>query len=377
MSTNTKNSEIEYVDYNKLHLDTENPRLPETVTRKEKNILEWIAATTSIEDLMMAIAENGFFPGEPLIVYPHAKNSKEYIVIEGNRRLTAVRLLHNPNLYPKRKSISEIAENAKYRPEKLPIVIRRTRREVLPYLGFRHITGVKQWDPLAKARYMKQLFDYTAKDQPINNRYRSVAMAIGSRPHHIKRNVITLNIYQVIENENFFGIENLDEENIDFSVLLTAVSDSRIANFITTSSPINGSDTIYLDVDDQERSIKKKELLELTTWLFKKTETGKSIVGESRNIRQLSEIVNHSKALNSLRDGSSLEYAYRLTSGADKEFKELLYRSLSSLENANGMIAGVQYNESTMEVIKEIYDTARLIGITLQSRKDKNNDNPF
>ena len=61
-------SEILYVPLDDLELDTENPRLPEGVSRDQLGMINYIATSTSIEDLMSAIAENGFFPGEPLIV---------------------------------------------------------------------------------------------------------------------------------------------------------------------------------------------------------------------------------------------------------------------------------------------------------------------
>lgn len=63
-------SEILYVPLDDLELDTENPRLPEGVSRDQLGMINYIATSTSIEDLMSAIAENGFFPGEPLIVIP-------------------------------------------------------------------------------------------------------------------------------------------------------------------------------------------------------------------------------------------------------------------------------------------------------------------
>jgi ParB-like chromosome segregation protein Spo0J len=46
-------------------------------------------------DLMASISENGFFSGEPIIVI---SNNDNYTVIEGNRRLAAIKLLANPGL---------------------------------------------------------------------------------------------------------------------------------------------------------------------------------------------------------------------------------------------------------------------------------------
>src|SRR5262245_13522129 len=85
------------VSLDRLHLDPENPRLPTTLGDGDKEILNFIASTTAIEDLVNAIATNDFFPGEPLVVVPHESKDGHYTVVEGNRRLTALRLLQSPN----------------------------------------------------------------------------------------------------------------------------------------------------------------------------------------------------------------------------------------------------------------------------------------
>lgn len=114
------NENISYKNLDLLTLDPENPRLPENLARTPEAIIDHIAATTSIEDLMSAIAENDFFPGEPLVVVP---SGGKFIVVEGNRRLTAVKLLLNPNLCSKPSArMQEIALNAKFKPESLPVV---------------------------------------------------------------------------------------------------------------------------------------------------------------------------------------------------------------------------------------------------------------
>jgi len=58
---------------------------------------DYIKETTSIEELMVTIAENGFFPGEPPIVEPSDKETGKFVVVEGNRQLTAVKLLNDPS----------------------------------------------------------------------------------------------------------------------------------------------------------------------------------------------------------------------------------------------------------------------------------------
>ena len=133
---------IEPLPINEIYLDEQNPRLPTTVGRGQDEMLRYIARNTSITELMTAIAENGYFPGEPIIVVP--REARGHSVVEGNRRLVALKLLSDPSLYPKNTRVRKIAENAENRPDTVPCVIFDDRAKIVNYLGYRHITGVKQ-----------------------------------------------------------------------------------------------------------------------------------------------------------------------------------------------------------------------------------------
>lgn len=373
-------SVIKEINYKKLHLDLENPRLPVSVPRTNKGMLTWIAKETAIEDLMNAIATNGFFPGEPLVVYPHPSKAGDYIVIEGNRRLTAVKLLHNPADCDRASSqIISISQNAKHVPDEIPVVVRETRQEVLPYLGFRHITGIKEWDPLAKARYLKQLFSTTPRNLSPTDRYSEVAQTIGSRRDHVKRSLDALAVYDLIEKKSFFDIEGLGEESIKFSVLSTALADERLAEFVGSSKRIGPSE------EDSEpeiesthptvnpRHLKSTAVEDLTRWLFEK-KNGKTVVGESRNLRALGAVVAVPKALSALRSKSSLSHAYRLTSGINKDFAGTLYDAQTMLEEAAALVANVDYDPDAMAVVRACSNLVKQIGKALKDKKQDDED---
>ena len=154
-------SDIRELDLESLAFDKKNPRLPTSVGGDDAGILEYLATKTGIERLMSSIGENGYFPGETIVVTQ--KEAGKYTVIEGNRRLAALRLLQDPELV-NRSSIARAAKGAAHRPSKVPAYIAQSRGDTLEYLGFRHISGVQRWDPLAKARYLKSLFDRAEGD---------------------------------------------------------------------------------------------------------------------------------------------------------------------------------------------------------------------
>ncbi|EBB0769773.1 chromosome partitioning protein ParB [Salmonella enterica] len=361
---------LDYIDLKKLELDTKNPRLPEGVERTPEAMLNHIALTTSIEDLMNAIAENGFFPGEPLIA---VKEGDKYIVVEGNRRLTAVKLIHNPYECERPSSrMIEIADGAASKLDtlaKLPVIVRDTRAEILPYLGFRHITGVKQWEPLAKARYIEQLFELTSDTLPTSDRYHQVARAIGSRKDHIKRSLDALAVYKVMEDNNFYDIEGLDEESIKFSILSTALADEKIGFFVGISEKDEDDDISSNDVIIHPEYIDRENTKELTIWLYKKDESGKTKVGESRNLRMLSSVIDDPKALTSFRNGADLKVAYQLTENLKQDFISLLYKAESALIEAAGIVATIDYNPEALEVARRLSQNVKLIGNTIKAKK--------
>ena len=97
--------EIKFVDIDNLLLDLYNPRLPKSKQGKDNDVvIEFLLLEAATLELMESIGENDFFVGEMLLVIPNKEESGRYVVIEGNRRLTAVLLLNNPDLAKVKKT---------------------------------------------------------------------------------------------------------------------------------------------------------------------------------------------------------------------------------------------------------------------------------
>ncbi|MDR2325099.1 MAG: ParB N-terminal domain-containing protein [Acidovorax sp.] len=368
IGTVINDSPISFIEIGELSLDSANPRMPESVLRDEKSMMTFIAESTAIEDLMQAIAQNGFFEGEPVVAI---RENDKLVVVEGNRRLTAVRLLSNPYLVDKPAGrIVSISESALHKPPKIPVIVRKSREEVLPYLGFRHITGVKQWEPLAKARYIEQIYEGTDSKSPPEIRYAEVARIIGSRKDHIHRNLDALAVYRVIRDNDFFQIPDLSEKSIRFAVLSTAVADEKIGIYLGVSrSTEDDEDALPNHPINNSSALKEKNIRDMADWLYKKDEKGQTRVGESRNLRQLSAVVGTKHALEAFRSGSTLSYAYRLTKGASEELKELLYEAENVLTRAVGFVANVDYEQELYMLAKQLREKINLIGKTIQDKK--------
>lgn len=370
------NRTIEFVDIERLLLDSENPRLPEDLTpRTQEKMIAYIASKGAIEDLMSSIGKNGFFVGEALVAYRNAADKPDQLrVIEGNRRLTAVKLLLKPSLYANRPSIRELAESAKHKSKllELPVVIFQTREEVLPYLGSRHIVGVRQWEPLAKARYMRQLFNSLhKKGQQPKEGYRAVAEQIGSykRTDYIKSNLDGLAVYEVMDKKDFYGIKDLSEETIDFGTLYTAVGYDQVAEYIGAAK-FNPKTKLYerLEPISTPSILKADKVKRLTEWLYKENEDGERIVGESRKLPILAKILASPEAREELESGASLDIAYGYTTGVNDDLMEHLQAAKKYLRSANGLAPSSTPNSSHTKVAEELAEQVESLVVTL-SRK--------
>ena len=80
--------------------DGENPRLPQT-NQGQRETLRALAAGqgTKLAVLARDIVEYGLNPGDPFYVLQLEDGSQRFIVIEGNRRLSALRALEVPDLF--------------------------------------------------------------------------------------------------------------------------------------------------------------------------------------------------------------------------------------------------------------------------------------
>ena len=89
-----RQTEIRHIHVKKLRLDDTNPRLPERLHgRTQSEIVTYLHARSVLERLAQSYLKNGFFADEPLIVTRETKRGQQTIV-EGNRRLAALAVLH-------------------------------------------------------------------------------------------------------------------------------------------------------------------------------------------------------------------------------------------------------------------------------------------
>lgn len=324
--------ERESIPVLQLDFDPHNPRFsPEVAGGPEEDLIERFIRDERLLEVLNSIADQGYFPGEPLLVVKVAATNR-YHVIEGNRRLAALKLLNGLAPVPAgRNSVEEACEQARNKPEEVPCLIFKNEDAILRYLGFRHITGIKSWSSLQKARYIKKLRDRFYGELDPRQQTSALAREIGSRSDYVAQMLTALNLYDRAEEKNFYGVPGLNPQEIDFSVLSTAISYSNIADYVGLESR---QDMIGAGIKDDA-------LKNLLSWMFVARGNQKSVLGDSRNLKQLAAVVESQAAIAVLVKEGHLETAFQISRGPAQALSLTLKAIERKLQEAWGWMPQV------------------------------------
>jgi len=361
----------------KLKLDNYNPRLyGESATESQEQIMDKIYQKESIDELASSLSVNGYFKEEPIIVIPENEadfnlinetnfNDFTYIVIEGNRRTTSVKLLLKDYgivdpTFPKITDPS-VTQNL----QQIPSIIYEKREDVDVYLSVRHISGHRKWDAFAKAKY---IFDKVNKlNEQYNDLQRSInalSTQIGDKNMAVKKYYIYYKIFEEIEE----SIIDYSSRNIKdrFSLLEVslAAGNTTIAQYIGLPP--------FKNISFDEPIIKpekEENLRDLTEWVFGKDEKGTgSIISDSRQIGQfLKRILGNPEAAKHLKEYRDLEGAFDLTSGEQEMVLGSVRKASKLLYNIIGKIKKYKDDEDLKDVIKDLEENLDSINTFMKS----------
>lgn len=230
------------------------------------------------------------------------------------------------------KLAREAKENNKI-PAQITVYVCNTRTEVENYLGFRHVSGIKPWPVISKARYLQHLFEKKVRDgHPADHAlFRELAREIGSKPAYVRRLLYGYQLYSEIEKNKFYRIEGLEEESFDFTLITDAATKySEIA--------------AYMGIDYEQNNplgnLNPDHLREVTHWLYEKIPgTAKTRIGESRNLTLLNQVLRNENSRNAfIRDNKSLSEAILLSDIADDNFREYINKAAYFLQQSFNIV---------------------------------------
>ena len=148
------------VPVERLRLDREPPRLADREKHASDEAIIARLYSAGLDELLLSISTSGYLNIEPLVAM-NAPDGDGLIVLEGNRRLAALRLLREPELVSKiasaekvRIAIPDVDDSLRHTFEQVTVYRVATRQEARAFIGFKHINGAAKWSVYAKARFV-------------------------------------------------------------------------------------------------------------------------------------------------------------------------------------------------------------------------------
>ena len=138
-----------------MQLDLDNYRIP-THRENEAAALAYLFAAEDVLSSAKLIIRNGYFDNEVPVVFLEGDH---YVVLEGNRRVSALKALHDPELVPQhvdevRALLRRYAIEAENLPSSIRVLVAESREQAAPHVARMH-TGrsKKRWSLDQQATY--------------------------------------------------------------------------------------------------------------------------------------------------------------------------------------------------------------------------------
>ena len=186
---------ITKVPVERLRLDCRNPRLLGTdEDASDEAIIARLYLSSGLGELLQSISANGYMDIEPLVVICGRDiDNGDLTVLEGNRRLAALRLLREPGLADRIASsqgfpitVPRIDKSLRATLNHVSVYPVADRERVRPLIGFKHINGPAKWDTYTKAQFVARWYE-AGRSEGID--LADIALSIGDRHNTIQRMV--------------------------------------------------------------------------------------------------------------------------------------------------------------------------------------------
>jgi len=222
----------------------------------QERAFKTLRSNASIDQLKASILRNGFIPVERLVVRPYP-NSEMFVILEGNRRLAALKWIDQDQ-----KAGMNVPASIKETLSNVPVIVVEGGDELTykALMGIRHVSGINQWKGYQRAKLITEL------RQNFGLESAEVAERLGLTAHEVNRRFRAFNaLTQMERSEDFGEFTNPDMYPIFHeAVSLTAVKD-WIGWDETSSAFILGENlslfySLLVPIEDDEGQVKEPKI---------------------------------------------------------------------------------------------------------------------
>jgi ParB-like nuclease domain len=336
------------VEIKQLFFDPNNPRLPELLGKSQTEIFRFLVDQIGIDDVLQSIAAAGMIEGDPIIAreadsdkQAAAPPEKKYLVIEGNRRLAALKLLNGEKINDGKEEPAVPAVSAAVAPtiKKVTIQLGWAEPDIDAYLGYKHVTATREWLPEAKARFV--IGRVKGNFSPEN--LAEFAKRLGTNPPTLRRWVIAFLTLKQAETAADFKPEEAYGKRY-FGTFYTLLGSQQVQTFLGLRSDVILENPIAQD--------KIPNLKEFVSWSIG-TKREPPIVN-SRKQQKLDAVLASVPALQFFRVKRDLDAALLYTEYNASEVRLKLLGSAYSIEECLPKLFDVRNDRGVIEAIGEL-----------------------
>jgi hypothetical protein len=281
-----------------LLLDPENPRVPETVGRTQSDLLNYIFDTGALSELADSLLDNGYFAPDRLVVRPAQEG---FTVVEGNRRLATLMILHQLPLAQELRLTDEPPTTHQLDAlRRIPCLVLEEGESVDQYLAYRHIGGLKTWSPEAKARFITRLVaESVARGD--GNVFASVGRRVGSNAQGVRTPYVALAVLTHGRDELSIDTKYVQYER--FGVWIRCMNSVDLRSYMGLGDP-----RTYEDVQIALGELQPDRLVEIVGDLSPRG-SRKPVLQDSRDVTDYGRVLVNERAREVLRAHDDLEVA--------------------------------------------------------------------
>ena len=235
-----------------LKLDVRNPRFSYQSTKEmnQTEIVKYLVANHAVYELAKAIAINGYFLNEEPIV---CKEGDSYVVLEGNRRVAACKILLNPYKFLTPQRAKELSKYESI-DDKIRCNIAPTRREADALIYNKHTgTPLQKWDKVSQDAFLASLLQ--SKNLSVEEVAYKLSVPASEIRKALRRHAIHQYSIKLFQAEPY-ELEQIQEQSFPITNFERFYDDERGLDFLGLTFGSNGEIQKRLPDDEFNRRFK-------------------------------------------------------------------------------------------------------------------------
>ena len=285
----------------KLLIDLDNPRFGLKQASSRVEALALLVKRAKLDELWNSITSQGWLDLEPMVCIESDNKSGHFIVLEGNRRLAAIKAMIDPNILDERyrNRVPIISKDLRRDLRQINVIVVNNRRDVDAFIGFKHVNGPASWGSLPKAKFATGMYRRLVHGgEPKTEALNKITKALGETTNSaMLRKIVGYEVLEQAIELDFVSREQVEERNFDFSHLYTMMPNPATRSFLGWGKdPLN----INLMKSNPVSDNYIDNLRLLIGWLFGTEGISRVISAQGADRPKLQKILAHNAATETL-----------------------------------------------------------------------------